>query len=667
MKRLLTSGVLVAALLPAAVHRVHVVERSDVLGGKNLGPAGPYERIVAKVQFRVDPKAEANRIISDIDVAPRNAEGLVEFSADLYVLKPRDPAKGNGTLLFDVVNRGRKLMLGMFCLGSSSSDPRTEADFGDAFLLERGYTLAWLGWQFDVPREEGRMRIYVPVATNPDGSPIVGLVRADFVPMKTITEHSLADREHVPYPVLDSKDPAIQLTVRERIDAPRRTIPREKWEFTADGGAVRMAAGFEPGKIYEVVYKSKDPALVGLGPAAVRDLVSFFKYGTPNVGITQLGDQRRYVRRSIGFGVSQSGRFLRTFLYYGFNRDEENRKVFDGVWAHVAGGGRGSFNHRFAQPSRDAHPHMNFFYPTDIFPFTDLEQTDPESGLTDGILARARSDGVVPKIFYTNSSYEYWGRACSLIHTTLDGRDDAPLAKDTRIYLLTGAQHGPGSFPPSRNNTVNLGNPNDYRWAMRALLVALTGWVAEDKEPPASRYPRVSEGELVPPDGVKFPKIPGVAFPQRMHKAYRVDYGPGFRSKGIVTIEPPKVGQAFGMRVPQVDADGNEIAGIRLPVVQAPLGSFTGWNLRDPKIGAPEELYDMVGSYIAFARTKTEREKNGDPRPSVEERYASHEEYMKRLRAAAEKLAADGYVLKSDVWKIVETGAAQWDFVMGGR
>ncbi len=667
MKRLLLTALAAAALLPAAVHRIHVVERSDVLNGKNLGSAGPYERIVAQVHFRVDPKVEANRIISDIDLAPRNEDGLVEFSADLYVLKPRDPARGNGTLLFDVLNRGRKLMLGQFCLAPSSNDPRTEKDFGDAFLLERGFTLAWLGWQFDVPRRADLMRIYVPVAKNPDGSSIEGLVRADFVPMKKITEHSLADRDHIPYPVLNPNAPDIRLTVRERRDAPRTVIPRDKWDFTRDGTAIRMAEGFKPGKIYEVVYRSKDPALVGLGPAAVRDLVSFFKYGTPGGGITLLGDQRRYIKRAIGFGVSQSGRFLRTFLYYGFNRDEQNRRVFDGVWAHVAGGGRGSFNHRFAQPSRDAHPHMNFFYPTDIFPFTDLEQTDPDTGLTEGILSRAAKDGVVPKIFYTNSSYEYWGRACSLIHTTLDGGADAPLAPNTRIYLLAGTQHGPGAFPPARGATVNLSNPNDYRWAMRALLVALTNWVTEDKAPPPSRFPRLAEGELVPLTAVQFPKIPGLKFPARMHTAYRVDYGPEFRRKGIVTMEPPKIGKPFGMRVPQVDADGNEIAGIRLPVVECPLGAFTGWNLRHPSIGAPDELYDMVGSYLPFPRTRAERQSSGDPRPSVEERYAGREDYLKRLRAAAEKLAADGFVLKSDIWKIVEAGAAQWDFVMGAE
>lgn len=668
---LLAAGLL-ATLAHGAVHRLYFVERSDVLGGRSLGPAGPYERIVAKAYFRIDPKLEANRIISDIDLAPRDADGMVEFSADVYVLKPTDPARGNGTLLYEVSNRGRKGMLGMFCLAETSLDPRTDAEFGDALLLEQGYTLLWVGWQFDVPRQEGLMRLYAPVARNPDGSSITGLVRAEFVPDAKIFHHSLADREHVAYPVSDPNDPETRLTVRDRVDAPRRIIPRSEWQFARlegdrvvpDPTAVYLKAGFEPGKIYEVVYRTKDPVLVGLGPAAVRDMVSFMKYGVPNQPIFVLSDSRRYIKRAIGFGTSQSGRFLRTFLYYGFNRDEQNRQVFDGVWAHVAGAGRGSFNHRFAQPSRDGHPHMNTLYPTDIFPFTDLEQVDPATGWRGGILVKAQQDKVVPKIFYTNSSYEYWGRSASLIHTSVDGTSDAPLAPDTRIYLIAGTQHGPGTFPPRRSATQNLPNPNDYRWAMRALLEAFHRWLAEGVEPPPSAYPLLGRGELVPPARLGFPKLAGVTVPQRIQRAWRVDYGPEFLTRGIVAFEPPKlVGEPYVTLVPQVDADGNEIAGIRLPVVEAALGSFTGWNLRDPKIGAPEEIYSMVGSYIPFARTKAERERNGDPRPSVEERYPNREAYLARLRSAAEELARRRFLRKEDIWKIVETGAAQWDFV----
>ena len=376
---------------------------------------------------------------------------MVEFSADIYVLKPRDPARGNGAVLYEVSNRGKKLMLGMFNRATASLDPRTAAQFGDGLLLERGYTLLWLGWQFDVPPGADLMRLYTPVVKG-----VTGPVRAEIVVDKKVTRHSLADRDHVAYPVADPADPKLTLTVRDTANGRRRPVPRGAWRIV-DGTAIEMAAGFEPGRLYELVYTSRDPAVAGLGPAAVRDTIAFLKYGGNDA--TMFGEHRRYIKRAYGFGISQSGRFLRTFLYYGFNRDEKGRKVFDGLLAHVAGGGRGSFNHRFAQPSRDGHPFFNLFYPTDIFPFTDLEETDPETGLKDGILTHNTPPEARPKIFYTNSSYEYYGRAASLTHTTPDGTKDFAIPADTRIYLFAGGQHGPASFPPARGGAQSAGEP----------------------------------------------------------------------------------------------------------------------------------------------------------------------------------------------------------------
>jgi hypothetical protein len=437
-------------------------------------------------------------------------------------------------------------------------------------------------------------------------------------------------------------------------------VPHSQWKI--EGGThLQVSTGIQPGKIYELVYTASDPAVVGLGPTAVRDLISFFKYGGNDV--TVLGDHHNYIKRAYGFGVSQSGRFLRTFLYYGFNRDEQGRRVFDGVIAHVAGAGRGSFNHRFAQPSRDAHPFLNLFYPTDIFPFTDIAQTDPESGITDGILTHATPAEATPKVFYTNSSYEYYGRSASLISTLIDGREDAPLPPGTRIYLFAGGQHGPAAFPPKRNHTQYLANPNPYTLGMRALLVAMNAWVRDGKEPPSSMYPRIAEKSLAPLNSVRFPKIPGIEFPAHIQTAYRVDYGPEFRTKGIVSIEPPRVGKPFPMLVPQVDADGNEIAGVRMPDVQVPLATFTGWNLRDAEIGAPDELFSMVGSYFPLPRTKADRERSHDPRLSIEERYATKGEYLQRLGAAARTLADRGYLLSRDVEAVLDRGSAEWDFV----
>ncbi|MGH9722929.1 MAG: alpha/beta hydrolase domain-containing protein [Bryobacteraceae bacterium] len=646
--------------LPAEFLRIEVHERTDVLGGRSFGSAGPYECIKGAAYFAVDPALPVNHIIRDIDKAPRNANGRVEFWSDVYILKPRDSAKGNGAVLYEVSNRGRKGMLAMFNRATGSLDPTTDAHFGDAFLMERGYTLVWLGWQFDAPRTEGLMRLHAPVARDGD-KPITGLVRSEFVPDRKEFSHSLADRTHVPYRPADPNDPNTVLTVRESAAGPRRVIPRAQWKIV-EGTHAAMEAGFEPGRIYEVVYRAQDPAVAGLGPTAIRDFISFLKYGGGSA-TTVLGDQRRFLKRAYGFGVSQSGRFLRTFVYYGFNADEKNRKVFDGMLVHVAGGGKGSFNHRFAQPSRDGHPFMNMFYPTDIFPFSDIDQTDPETGLTDGLLARAQKSNVVPKIFYTNSSYEYWGRAASLIHTSLDGRQDLPIPGTSRIYMFAGGQHGPGAFPPRRTTTQNLPNPNPYTWSMRALLAAMDQWVKDGKEPPASQYPRVAGKQLVEVSDLQFPKIPGINVSNRIQKAYRVDYGPEFVSKGLVTIEPPRVGKAFPTLVPQVDRDGNETSGIRLPDVTVPLATFTGWNLRTAELGAPGELFSMVGSFLPFAPTQAERARRNDPRPSVDERYHSKQEYLGKVEAAAKQLAQAGYLLDQDVAQLVKRATAEWDLV----
>ncbi|MBK9170046.1 MAG: hypothetical protein IPM24_21650 [Bryobacterales bacterium] len=670
--RYLTAVLALAAASPAAVVRVEIAERSDVLAGKAFGKTGAYERLTGRVFFEVDPGNEANRLISDIDLAPRNSHGKVEFSADLYVLAPKDLSKGNRTVFYEVSNRGRKGLLDKYNLGAGSFDPREAEHFGDGFLMERGYTLVWMGWQQDVPPEKDLLRFYVPIATR-DGLSVTGVVRSDFVPDTLIRSFHLADRTHIPYRAIENAPRS--MTVRDCAQCPRQQIPRDQWQLARDGGSgpvpdtahVYMASGFQPGKIYEVVYQALDPKLVGLGLAATRDLMSFLKYGAPGTTEMPLGNAHRDIRHTIGFGSSQSGRFLRTFLYFGMNRDEQGRMAFDGLWPSVAGGGRGSFNHRFAQPSRDARPHFNFLYPTDIFPFTDLAQKDPETGLEEGILARPMQQKSVPKVFYTNSSYEYYGRSASLIHQNVDGSRDFGPGPETRVYLVAGTNHGPGSFPPRQGKQQNMANTNDYRWAFRALLDAMQAWVAEGKEPPPSQHPRIDKDQLVPLPAVQFPKIPGVAFPTHIQTAFRADYGPEFRSKGVVAIEPPHLGKPFPMKVPQVDRDGNETSGIRLPVITVPLGTNTGWNLRAPEIGAPNELFSMTGSWLPFPKTKAERERTGDPRLSIAERYRNREDFLRQVRQAAADLAAQRYVLEGDIPRIVEQSAAQWDYYMSGQ
>ena len=611
----------------AAVTRVQVVDRGEVVGG--------YERLAGKIYFAVDPKLGPNRIISDIDLAPRNAAGKVEFSADFYILKPRDAAKSNGTALVEITNRGGKGLLGMFDLASGSVDPRTPAEFGDNFLLEQGFTLVWIGWEFDVPPNPRLLHLYAPVATD-HGKTITGMVLSEWEGDRPVTTISLGDRTQVAYSAADQNDAANKMFVRDTANGERRAIARNKWTFS-DDTHVRMDDGFDPGKIYEIVYRAKDPVVAGLGPAAIRDYVSFLKQGA-----SELGDVR--IQRAIGFGVSQSGRFLRTFLYDGFNQDEQKRRVFDGVWAHVAGAGRGSFNERFAQPSRDGHPFLNLFYPVDIPPFNEA----------DGIFAKPMKDGVMPKLFLSNGSYEYWGRAASLTHTSEDGKQDVTPGKDTRIYFFAGSQHGAGSIPPRKVEAVNTASVNDYRMSMRALLLAMQGWIKDGKEPPASQYPQIGKDQLVAASALAFPKIVDLATPRHKREAYRLDF----------SVLPPKAGPGYPTLVPQVDLDGNETSGIRMPEIAVPLASNTGWNLRNKTIGAPDELYSMVGSWIPFPVNQTERENNKDPRLSIEERYKNKRDYLERITNAAQKLVQSGYLLDQDVPKVRDRAAKEWDYVL---
>ena len=659
---------LVAATASADVVRVEVDARHDVADGRAYGLAGSYEALRGMVHFEVDPANPANRVVTDIDLAPRNDRGMVEFRSNFFLLKPTDVTRGNGTVLYEVSNRGGKGMLGYFNNAAGSRDPRTAEEMGDGFLLENGFSLLWLGWQFDVPMREGQMRLHTPVATD-DGATITGLVRSEVVVNERVFDRSLADRSHIAYVVADPDDPANVMTVRDGVGLPRRVVPRDQWRFARRGEdgeivddptRVYLEGGFEPHKLYDVVYVAKDPALVGLGPAAVRDMISRMKYDAS----PELGLPAGAIEHAIAWGVSQSGRFLRTFLYHGYNTDEHDRRAFDGVMAHVAGGGRGSFNHRFAQPSRDGHPFLNKLYPSDIFPFTDVVQHDPETDMQDGLLAGIQP-GHMPKVFYTNSSYEYWGRAASLIHTTLDGAADAPLLDNVRVYSFAGGQHGPGRFPPRRTSGQQPSNPNDYSWFLRSLVLAMDGWIDDDAaSPPASIYPRIADGDLVAPDVIGFPDLPGVGQPAEPHLAYRAVYGPAFRTEGIVTVQPPEVLSAFPILVPAVDADGNETGGLMMPEVAVPLATYTGWNLFRGGAGPTDVLSSMQGSYIPFPLTGEDRARTGDLRRSIEERYGSRAAYLGQVTEAALALADRGYLLAADLAPILTQAGRHWDYLM---
>ncbi|HZD03933.1 MAG TPA: alpha/beta hydrolase domain-containing protein, partial [Longimicrobiales bacterium] len=427
-------------------------------------------------------------------------------------------------------------------------------------------------------------------------------------------------------------------------------MPRESWRFVPDSAGrltrVMVEGGFVPGRIYELVYRAANPRVVGLGLAAVRDVMSYARYGL---------DSPFPARRGIAFGVSQTGRFLRHFLYQGFNVDEEGRTVFDGMLIHSAGAGRGSFNHRFAQPSRDAHPYSSFFYPTDLFPFTSRTLLDPVAGVEDGLLAHT-PEGHRPLTFYTNTGYEYWGRAASLIHTGPGGLEDVPPLPNERIYHLAGGQHFVGAFPRASSRPagdsaaaappVLQGNPLDFLPTLRALAVAMVGWVESGAPPPASAYPTLGEGTLVPPGGVAYPGIPGLTTARVAHEAYRADYGPEFRQRGVITRQPPDLGAPFPSLVSQVDGLGNEVAGVRGIELRVPVATYLPWNLRGPGApAAPEELSDFVGTLVPFPRTDGERNAWGDPRPSLEALYGGRSRYMRRVVAAIRQLTELGFLL----------------------
>ena len=659
--RIFLAAVLMSVAQPilGEVSRVEVQRREDVLGGRSWEDAGPYEKLVGRVHFKVNPVNPHNLSIVDLEKAERNSSGEVEFSADFFILRPKAPRNGNGALLLEISNRGGKGILALVNGGRGSLDPATAEDFGDGFLLSRGYTIAWVGWQFDAVPGDGVLRLYAPVARDPQGSHVRGLARTDFtldadraeMPLGHLIQNRIGGTGYA------AADPASDrniLTMRETPAGPRMIVPRDQWRFNGDNNSFQVEGGFKKGKIYELVFVAQDPSIVGLGFASVRDFVSYLKHDPQAVAP---------VARAYGVGISQSGRFLRHMLHQDFNADEQGRMVFDGMIPHVAGAGRGSFNHRFAQPSRDAQPMNALFYPTDIFPFSDTVQVDPDSGQPDGLLARASESRTVPKIFLTNTSYEYWGRAASLIHTSPDGVRDLQPDPAVRIYFEAGLQHGSPPFPPRvAPETQNANNTNPVRWLWRAMITNLDAWVARGVEPPGSVYPKLSDGTLVPLDRLRFPYIPSVSLPCDVNQGYRVDYGPEFRTKGIVANEPPFIGRPYPVFVPQANDDGEDMGGIQLPELAVPLATYTGWNLRSPQTGASTRRVSFVGSYFPLAKTRAERTANGDARPSIEERYAGKQKYLEMYRKAAEKLVQQRFLLEEDLQAIMERGSAEWDF-----
>jgi hypothetical protein len=645
----------------ARVVRVEIGSRTDVLNGKAFGDAGAYERLTGRVYFSLAVANPHNQGIVDLANAVNLKNGEVEFSADFIAVRPKDALKGNGSMILEVPNRGRGRIIGLV----DGGDWDLAGDAGDAWLLRQGFTIVSLGWQWDAAGP-GALRFFAPVAKE-NGKTITGLLRGDLMPSKPMAEIPLG---HLilgniggsEYPVAVPGDARNVLTVRDSRNGPRTVIPRSQWQFahavdgklTPSDRFIHLDGGFQPGKIYEYVYVAADPVVAGGGFSAVRDFASYAKHAA---------DAVTHVERVYGEGISQNGRFLRDFVYQGFNADEQGRMALDGVLAHVAGAGRGSFNYRFAQPSRDAQPTSSVFFPTDVFPFTDEPERDPATGESGGLLDRAAQEKVVPKVFFSNTSYEYWGRAAALIHVTADGKHDAAISGNVRIYHFTGLQHFSGPFPPAKGTGDVLGqqpqSPLPIKYFWRAMIANMDAWVRSNTPPPASSYPKIANGTLVPLAAYALPAIPGVNKPDEANEAVRLDFGPNWR-KGILSLQPPTVGGAFPVLVPQVDADGNEHDGVRLPEISVPLATYTGWNLRDPSIGAPGQRVAFEASFLPFPRTAEERQKTGDPRRSIAERYRDREDYLTQYRHAIDELVRQRWILEEDRAAVAANGEKDW-------
>jgi hypothetical protein len=581
--------------------------------GAPFGAVGAYERVTGVAQGEVDPKAPGNAGIALIAQAPLNANGRVEYTTDFFILRPKDPAKGKGRILYEVNNRGRKMLIGNICDGPQGmNDPRSAADVGNGFPLRQGWTLVWSGWDPDAPRANMGLGLTAPVATN-DGKPIVQTVRDEFV---SGTRGGAIETFKLSYEMA-SQDGA-RLTVRERqADAPQDVA------WTAiDAKSIKVAEGKpKPGYIYEFTYQGTKPKVQGLGFAATRDFISFLRHDPE--GRKATGGP---ITHALAIGFSQAGRYLRHHISEGFNRDEQGRRVFDGIYSHIAGVGRLFFNVPFSQPARTSTQHEDHTAPEAWFPFSTATLEDPLTNQKGSVL---RGDGSDPKLIETNTSTEYWQKGASLLATDPLGTKDVELPQDSRVYMIAGTQHGGragATTDPGPN--INPRNPHNPMPAVRALLVALDDWVARDIAPPPSRLPTLKDDTLVDPDKTGFPAIPGAAVVKVTNRVAPPS-GPGASSGAYRTL------------VCKVDADGNEVAGIRLPDIAVPLAAYTGWNEYKPPY-PKGELADRDGSYFAF------------PADRIASRYGNRAGYVAKVQAAVDALVKDRLLLKEDADRYLE-------------
>ncbi len=648
-----------AAICIFACSRLHgevidlnIHSRVPFAEGKTIGNRGAFEVLRGTATFAIDPKLAANRAIVDLELAPLGASGKVEFSADVEMTLPVDRSQANGAIFYDVNNRGNPTA-GRIIDGDA-----------EHFLLRQGFVFVASGWIAEVHAGENRLTLVAPEARE-NGQPVYGIVRNEIVVDAATTRTSVSDR-----PNMGSYRPSKRamaeatLTVRERESDTRTIVPRDQWQLVVTDVAqagkkqllplveLELPQGFTPGWIYEIVYEAEGAIVQGAGMAGIRDLISFLKHDSTPANPLRESSGKQLTARAIGFGTSQSGRLLRQFVYEGFNADEQGRKVFDGVIPHVAGGALGSFNHRFASPTRTNGQHDEHLFPADYFPFTYGDSYDPYQNRTDGILRRARENNTTPKVFHTQSSSEYWHRSGSLVHTDPLSKSDAGIPAEVRLYTFGGTQHGTGNgLPTSGGNGQQSTNPADYKPFMRALVMAMDAWIRDGVEPPPSVYPRIDQGTLVGWKATQsgWPTIPGVRYPTVVQQPHVLDRGPLWAARKIASIEPPIIKEDYTVRVPAYSSDGNERGTLNLPAVVAAIATYTSWNMRSDRIGAPGELLGLQGSYIPFARTEEDRRKHADPRPALLERYTGFADYQQQFMAVAHQLVAQRYILAEDL------------------
>ncbi len=653
------------------VKRLEIIRRIPYLDGHVFEGGGAYERIDAIAHYAVDPSHPANQGIVDLDLAERS-DGLVRFDGDVTLLVPL--GGGNRALLFELPNRGNRLLSRSFNQGSTVLTTSDAIDPGDGFLMRHGWTLAWCGWQWDVPEPSPRMGLRAPIVP-PLALSLDAPLQLRLQPNAATVHFALTDHHtgppgnHRPIATRDVDDPEARLLAREHMYAEAEEIPRERWRFARDAGGrpladpehVWLEGGFEAGRIYDIVYHPSDCPLAGAGLLAARDLGAFLCRGaaSPIAG---------RVEHVIGQGVSQCGRYLRTFLGLGLNADEAGNRVFDGLLLHVAGGRRGEFNQRRGQPSVQPTPGFGH-----LFPFADATQHDSRTGREAGLLDRQRAAGCLPKIFQTDSSCEYWRGDASLAHSSVADGSDVEPPPEVRRYLFASTQHGPGVLPfvdtnPNGARGANDFNLVDYRPLYRSALANLLDWIRDDVAPPPSVFPRRDDGTAARREAVgsMLATLPGLTCPdpERLPRLYPLELGAG-ADRGIGAFPATAAGDAYACVVSAVDADGNETGGVRMPDVAVPVATHAGFNVRHPASGGSGQILEYIGLTLPFAKDEAARGQRGDPRPSIEARYGGRDDYLERVGAAARALVEARLLLAEDIEVCVGIAAERYDACAG--